>query len=99
MRWQLLHAAQNLLLVLVGEVHALALGHHLQSAAPDRAKVLVHPGHHRSQPRCQELSEPGLPRGRIAEEALEVRVQGPEVQSSLVDIKYTNSWHGISFVS
>ena len=49
--------------------------------------------------RLYHLPEPLLPHGGIAEDALEVRVEGGEVQERLVDVEYTHLRHTASLSS
>ena len=74
-----MHTAQNPPSVVIRELHALPLGDHREGGASDGPELLVHAGHHRRQPGGQELPEPCLPHGGIAEDALELWVQRPEV--------------------
>src|SRR5829696_4631140 len=95
-RRQLAHTAQDPLPLLLGEVHALALGDHVERGATDRTEIRVGAGHRRNQGGLQELQEPGPPYPGVAEEPLEVGVECPEVQQRLVDVEDANPRHAPS---
>jgi hypothetical protein len=94
--WQLLHAAQDLLSVFVGDIHTLALRDHLQRRGAYLTEVRVGAGHGGDEGGLQELQEPRPPYAGVAKDPLEVRVQRPEIQQRLVDIENTNPGHALS---
>src|SRR6266545_2393250 len=81
------HLAEDRLLVLIRERHAIALGRLSERGPEMRAEIDVRPGDGKEERRLQHRPEPLATHLRVAEQAREMRVERREVEERLVHIE------------
>jgi hypothetical protein len=97
--WQLADALEDRLLVGLVQGDAAQGGGGLQGGLGDGAELVVAAGGDGDQGGLDELLEPGLAGGWIAEGTPKVGVEGAQVQQGLVDIEDIGRWYGSSLGS
>jgi len=89
------HAAHHRLAVAVRQLHPEADRGHLQGGPPDGAEVGVAVGDGGHHGRLEQLAEPGHPDPAVAEQPLELPVEGGQVEQRLVDVEHAHRRHGV----
>jgi hypothetical protein len=89
------HAAHDRLAVVVGQLDPQPGRGHVQGGPPDGAEVGVAVGDGGHHGRLEQLAEPGHPGPAVAEQPLELAVEGGQVEQRLVDVEQAHRRHGV----